>query len=229
MSWLALQVIIVYAGIIHTEFYYSHEKSFVVIGDIICAIVSGALAVVYCSIRWVKGPGDKMIFDDDYSDDYEGEISKRALAGQIMETIFCGVIFIVNVFFLVVVISHISKKRKEAKAGLIQDLGYGNQLLRFSLIFSVNIIAVVFSCVILYFYKIFSRQKAKDYFQYFGIVSLIINFLIQLCFMINKTMYLETLKIFCKKKYEEIEGNGSIKSISTFELSESDYDDEEDN
>jgi hypothetical protein len=226
-SVLALQVIIVYAGIIHTEFYYSHEKSFVVIGDIICAIVSGALAVVYCSIRWVKGPGDKMIFDDDYSDDYEGEISKRALAGQIMETIFCGVIFIVNVFFLVVVISHISKKRKEAKAGLIQDLGYGNQLLRFSLIFSVNIIAVVFSCVILYFYKIFNRQKAKDYFQYFGIVSLIINFLIQLCFMINKTMYLETLKIFCKKKYKESEENDRIKSISTFEIPIGDDDDED--
>ena len=41
-------------------------------------------------------------------------------------------------------------------------------------------------------------------------------------------MYLETLKIFCKKKYEKIEGNGSFKSVSTFELS-SKGDDEDDN
>ena len=125
-SVLALQVIIVYAGIIHTEFYYSHEKSFVVIGDIICVIVSGALAVVYCTIRWVRDKNGDMTFDDDYSDNDEGEIIKRALAGQIVETIFCGIIFFVNVFFLVVVISHISRKRKKANAGLIQDLGYGN-------------------------------------------------------------------------------------------------------
>ena len=224
-SVLALQVIIVYAGIIHTEFYYSHEKSFVVIGDTICAIVSGALAVVYCSIRWVRDGTDKMKFDTDFDDDDKGEIKNRAIGGKIVETIFCGVIFFVNVFFLVVVISHISRKRREARAGLIQDLGYGNQLLRFSLIFSVNIIAIVFSGIVLTFYKEFGIKKEQ--YQYFGIVSLVICFLIQLCFMINKTMYLETLKIFCKKKYKESEENDRIKSISTFEIPIGDDDDED--
>ena len=224
-SVLALQVIIVYAGIIHTEFYYSHEKSFVVIGDTICAVVSAALAVVYCSIRWVRGTDGKMIFDTDFETEKQGEINKRELGGQIIEAIFCGVIFFVNVFFLVVVISHISRKRREARAGLIQDLGYGNQLLRFSLIFSVNIIAIVFSGIVLTFYKEFGIKKEQ--YQYFGIVSLVICFLIQLCFMINKTMYLESLKIFCKKKYKESEENERIKSISTFEIPIGDDDDED--
>ena len=42
LSVLSLQVIIVYSGIIHTDFYFSHEKSFVKIGDTVCFIVSGA-------------------------------------------------------------------------------------------------------------------------------------------------------------------------------------------
>ena len=225
-SVLSLQVIIVYAGIIHTEFYYSHEKSFVVIGDIICVIVSGALAVVYCSIRWVRDKNGKMIFDTEFENDNEGEISKRALGGQIVEAIFCGVIFFVNVFFLVVVISHISRKRREAKAGLIQDLGYGNQLLRFSLIISVNLIAIVYSGIVINFYKNLGIQK--EHFQYYVLVFPIILFLIQLCFMINKTMYQETLKIFCKKKYQESDENERLKTISTFEIAIGD-DDEEDN
>ena len=224
-SVLALQVIIVYAGIIHTEFYYSHEKSFVVIGDIICAIVSAALAVVYCSIRWVRGTDGKMIFDTDFETEKQGEINKRELGGQIVEAIFCGVIFFVNVFFLVVVISHISRKRREARAGLIQDLGYGNQLLRFSLIISVNIIAIVFSGVVLNFNKKFGITGKR--YDYCLMVSLIICFLIQLCFMINKTVYIETLKLFCKKKYKESEENERIKTISTFEIPIGDDDDED--
>ena len=224
-SVLALQVIIVYAGIIHTEFYYSHEKSFVVIGDTICAVVSAALAVVYCSIRWVRGTDGKMIFDTDFETEKQGEINKRELGGQIIEAIFCGVIFFVNVFFLVVVISHISRKRREARAGLIQDLGYGNQLLRFSLIISVNIIAIVFSGVVLNFNKKFGITGKR--YNYCLMVSLIICFLIQLCFMINKTVYIETLKLFCKKKYKESEENERIKTISTFEIPIGDDDDED--
>ena len=36
LSVLSLQVIIVYTSIIHTDFYYSHEKSIFIIGDIFC-------------------------------------------------------------------------------------------------------------------------------------------------------------------------------------------------
>ena len=107
LSVLSLQVVIVYAGIIHTEFYYSHEKSIVIVGDIACAIVSGALAFIYSSIRWVENKEGKMIFDEEDDNDdntAEDEIKKRSLTKQILEIIFCGVIFIVNVFFIVVVI-----------------------------------------------------------------------------------------------------------------------------
>ena len=221
LSVLSLQVIIVYAGIIHTDFYYSHEKSFVKIGNTVCAIISGSLAAIYSSVRWVNGK-----FDDNFDDDNSGEIKKRALASKIIEAIFCGVNLIVIVFFLVVVIMHISKKRRQAKAGLIQDLGYGNQLLRFSLIFSVNIIAIIFEGLVVNFNKDFGISA---YNKYCAIVFLVICFLIQLCFMINKTVYKETLKIFCKKKYKETEEESRIKSISTFEIAPGDDDDDDDN
>ena len=227
LSVLSLQVIIVYAGIIHTDFYFSHEKAFVKIGNTICAIVSGALAVVYSSIRWIRR-GGIMVFDENPNDDNkEGDLKKRNLARKILETIFCGVNFIVNVFFLVVVILHISKKRREAKAGLIQDLGYEHQLLRFSLIFSVNIILIIYSGIISNFSQEFGLSKLKGFENYNGIVFLIICFLIELCFMINKTIYQETLKIFCKKKYKETEEVDRIKSVSTFDIDPGDDDDDD--
>ena len=219
LSVLSLQVIIVYAGIIHTDYYYSHEKYFVKIGNAVCAIISGALAAVYSSIRWVNGR-----FDYNFDDDNDGEIKKRALASKIMEAIFCGINLIIIVFFLVVVIMHISKKRREAKAGLIQDLGYGKQLLRFSLIFSVNTIAIIFEGTVVNFSKEFGISA---YNKYCAIIFLVICFLIQLCFMINKTVYKETLKIFCKKKFKETEEEAKIKSISTFDIAPGDDDDED--
>ena len=219
LSVLSLQVIIVYAGIIHTDYYYSHEKYFVKIGNAVCAIISGALAAVYSSIRWVNGR-----FDYNFDDDNDGEIKKRALASKIIEAIFCGINLIIIVFFLVVVIMHISKKRREAKAGLIQDLGYGKQLLRFSLIFSVNTIAIIFEGTVVNFSKEFGISA---YNKYCAIIFLVICFLIQLCFMINKTVYKETLKIFCKKKYKETEEEAKIKSISTFDIAPGDDDDED--
>ncbi len=218
LSVLSLQVIIVYTALIHTEFYYSHEKSIFIIGDVVCTIVSGSLAFIYSSIRWVKNVRTgKTIFDenDDYSNN-NGEIGKRNLSKKILEIIFCGLNFVVNVFLLVVVISHLSKKRKDAKAGLIQDLGYGKQLLRFSFIFSINVIAIIFSGVIINFNNDIGLGKHSEICQ---LIYLVFCFIIDLCFMVNNTVYQETLKLFCKKKfYEENKDDvvNELQSMSTF-------------
>ena len=225
LSVLSLQVIIVYSGIIHTDFYFSHEKSFVKIGDSICVIVSIALAVVYSLLLSIKE--GKIVDFKEGKKDYN-IFQTRNLAKKILETIFCGINLFVNVFFLVIVIMHISRKRKEAKVGLIQDLGYGNQLLRFSLIFTVNIIAIIFAGIVVNFSENFFPKK-KQFDDYCVIIFLIICFLIQLCFMINKTVYKETLNIFCKKKYREIDDETKIKSISTFDIAIIDDDDDDDN
>lgn len=232
LSVLSLQVVIVYAGIIHTEFYYSHEKSIFIVGDIACAIVSGVLGFIYSSIRWVKKDekSEKLIFveNDDY-DNNQGEIRKRNLSKKIIEIIFCGIIFVLNVFLLVVVISHISKKRKDAKAGLIQDLGYGKQLLRFSFIFSINVIAIIFSGVIINFN---TDIGLKEYNEICQLIYLVFCFIIDLCFMVNNTVYQETLKLFCRKKFlkeNETDVVNELQSMSTFGQNDQDDDYEDDN
>ena len=201
-----------------------------VVGDVICIIVSGALSFIYCSIRWVKQEDGSHIFYEYEDDVYStgNEISKRITVKKILEAIFCGIIFFVNVFFLIVVISHISKKRKEARAGLIEDLGYGKQLLRFSFIFTVNTIAIIVAGVIINFISYFGLE---DYRKYSQIIYLIICFVIDLCFMVNKTVYQETLKLFCKEKYKEKDEDFTLKSSSTFDqivTGNNDNDDDED-
>ena len=115
--------------------------------------------------------------------------------------------------------THISKKNKQAKAGIIEDLGYDKQLIRFLFIFFINIIAIVVSGVIMNF------QLIKDYDE---IIYLVVCFVIDLCFSINKTVYMETLKIFCKKVQVDEEGKKyELKKKSTFD-EEDGGDDEED-
>ena len=232
LSVLSLQVVIVYTGIIHTEFYYSHEKSIFIVGDVACAIVSGVLAFIYSSIRWVKKNenDEKMIFvENDDFDNYAGEMRKRNLSKKIIEIIFCGIIFVLNVFLLVVVISHISKKRKDAKAGLIQDLGYGKQLLRFSFIFSINVIAIIFTGVIINFD---ADIGLKQYNEICQLIYLVFCFIIDLCFMVNNTVYQETLRLFCKKKFLKENGfdiANELQSMSTFGQNDEEGDYEDDN
>ena len=107
LSVLSLQVIIVYAGIIHTDFYFSHEKSFVKIGDAVCSIVTGALAVVFSSIQWVrredKDNKKKMIFDENVDNDYlqGGDRRNRNLARKILESFFhCCCYFTYNTILI---------------------------------------------------------------------------------------------------------------------------------
>ena len=223
LSVLSMQVIVLYIGIIHTEYYYSHEKSIFIIGTIACIIISGVLSAIYASIRWVKNAEGTYVFDEndeDDSSDGNQDSKTRKTARRILEIIFCILLFIGNVFCLIVVMSHISKKDKEAKAGIIEDLGYKKQLIRFLFIFFINIIAI---CVfgILINYQILGK--------YDEVLFLIVCFGIDLCYSLNKMVFTETKKIFCKKeKYNEKDDSFSLKKQSTFgdELYEMEDDDE---
>ena len=53
MTISSMEVIVIYMGIIHSEYYISHEKSVFIGGLVICTIISGVLAVIYSSIRWI--------------------------------------------------------------------------------------------------------------------------------------------------------------------------------
>ena len=214
MSILTMQVIVLYLGIMKTDFYYQREKIIFIVGLLASVAVSVVISILFNSLK----------FDDgkymDYLDDYKSEVNenlsdklkRRFYTIIIIEEVFCFVILVINTFCLIVVMNYISKKNKEAKAGLIEDLGYNKQLIRFILIFFLNLIAIAASSVLLVF-EVFDATTNQS-------IYLGTTFIIDLCYSINKTVYNETLKIFCKNK-EISENSTELKKKNTF--------DEEDN
>ena len=219
LAVLAMQVIVLYMGIIHSKYYEEHEKAIFIVGTIVSAIIAGVLAAVYSSIRWVQ-VGDVYIYDEDEENDSdEEEVGKRTLTRKVLEAIFCGILFVANVFCLVVIMVHYSNKNKQAKAGIIEDLGYERQLIRFLFIFFINIIAIAVSGIIMNF------KLLKDTDE---IIYLVVCFAIDLCYSVNKTVYMETVKLFCKKAQFNEEGEQvQLKKMSTFG-EETDGNDDED-
>lgn len=210
MSILTMQVIVLYLGIMKTDFYYQREKIIFIVGLLASVAVSVVISILFNGLK----------FDDgkymDYLDDYKSEVNehlsdkleRRFYTIIIIEEVFCFVILVINTFCLIVVMNYISKKNKEAKAGLIEDLGYNKQLIRFILIFFLNLIAIAASSVLLVF-EVFDATTNQS-------IYLGTTFIIDLCYSINKTVYNETLKIFCKNK-EISENSTELKKKNTFE------------
>ena len=214
-----MQIIVIYIGMIHSEYYTSHEKKVFIGGIIVCIIISGVLAGIYSSIRWVTLPNGTTIYDEDEENDRFEESKKRNLARRILEGIFCIVLFIANVFCLGVVLGHISKKRKEAKEGINDNsLDYEKQLTRFLVILFINVIAILVSGIIMNF------KLVKEYDE---IIYLVVCFAIDLCYSINKTLYKETLKLFKIHKYDK-DGEKGMYRLTTFGEAIYENDDDED-
>ena len=141
ISILTMQIIISYIGIIKTEFYYSKEKLIFILGIISCLGASLIVGAVINSIKVCNG------YYNYYYKDKQKQGStpkcededKRFISIILIEVIFCGIVLAISVFCLAVVLSYLTKKIKEAKEGLIEDLGYKKQLIRFIFIFILNI------------------------------------------------------------------------------------------
>ena len=200
LSILTMQVITLYLGIMKTELYDKKEKLIFIIGIFASTGVSVVVSILFNSLKWYENNYYEYL--DDYKDfknkvDESGkpldkELETRWISIIIIEVIFCAVIFAVNIFCLAVVLSHLSKKEKDAKAGKIEDLGYKKQLLRFVLMFILNILAIGISLVFLTF-DVFESSVNQTIF----LLSMLV---IDLCYSLNKTVYTETLKIFCRNK-----------------------------
>ena len=213
ISILTMQVIILYIGIIKTELYYSKEKLIFILGIIACVSVCLLIGIIFNAIKFCGGEYR------DYFDDYKKaldnpnlgctDLKERFYSIMIIELVFCFVLLVINVFCLTIVLSFICRKNKEAKEGLIEDLGYKSQLIRFIFIFILNIIVIVVSCTFLVF-DVFDEVTNQSI--YLG-ACLLIDF----CFSINETVYKETLRLFkCKKineKEEELKGKNTYNEL----------------
>ena len=183
LATLTMHALIFYLGVIKTDFYYNHEKKIffipLIINIIICSVISG----IYTSINDIHQLSDRYYC---YCNDSDGK--------RIADTIFNSIFYIINLFCTINLFLFVNKRKKEAEAGLIDDLDYRHNFIRIILLFILNFFTFLESYLIIH--DVISGK-------YVDILYLITCLLMDLYNTLNKTVYEETLKIFCPKKYEE--------------------------
>jgi hypothetical protein len=178
LNVLTVQAIIYYLGVIKTQFYYANEKIIYIMSLIISVVISVILASLYISY----GKVNYGIYS--YSNDSELK--------RIIDPTFIGILIFVNLFCIIILLVYVSGKKREASKGLIEDLDYGHHFIRILLMFFVNILTFIEQYLIIY--------DALDGLHIdIDLLYLSTCLIIDLFYTINKTIYEETLKLFCHK------------------------------
>ena len=176
---LSMQSLIYYLGVVKTKFYYAHEKKIFFTTFFISLFISTILAALFTLRFGIENTGIYCYCD-----------SKNNIK-RIIESAFVTIYLFITLFCTIRVLIYISQKKKEVKAGLIQDLDYNRHYRRISILFLLN--ALIFIITYILNYDCFSRN-IED------LIYVITCFAIDLVNSINRTVYKETLKIFCKKR-----------------------------
>ena len=184
LTTMTSQTLILYLGIVKTQFYYKYEKVIFFLTLIVEILICCVLTTLY------------IIFGG--KTDYEGKnkyfYCETSDFKKFADPIFDSIFLLLNLIFFVNLLTYFSKKKKEALKGETEDLDYGKNFTKFFLMFIVNTITFVESYLI-----IFSQISIK----YIDIIYLSTCFIIDLVYNINDITIKETSKIFCKKIYEE--------------------------
>ena len=179
LSILSMQIIVIYIIIMWVETYYHNQKLIFIIGTISCVVISAILTTLFIAI-----PKDIAEFDSYYycGGDWGGKL--------IIDVIFNSLLLAINFFCIVVVLAFFSKKKQAAEAGIIEDLGYKRQFVRFIIIFFINILFILESFLIIY-------NKLPGNIDFIYLCSCLV---VDLCYSINSTVINETSKIFCRNR-----------------------------
>ena len=199
---LSMQSLTCYFGIVKTKFYFSYEKKIFFTTLITSLIVSTSLAIIYILVFDVIEIGIYCY-------------CKNTDNQKIIESIFMGVYFCINILCTIIVLIYISNRKREVKAGLIPDIDYNRYYKKILILFFLNALIFVISYILNY--DVFDRN-------YEDLIYIIACFTITLVNSLNKTVYKETLKIFCKKKYEEKFPKTKYDNINDDEEEEEDED-----
>ena len=180
LSTITMQSLIYYLGMVKTEFYFQYEKKIFFTTLSISLSLSLILAGIY-----ILAFNTAVVGVYCYCDNASGKI--------IIDVIFNSIFFLINIFCSLISLIYISQKKREAKAGLIEDLDYNHHYKRILMMFFLNMLIFVVASL-----KNFELFKRK----YDDLLYLATCLFIGLFNSLNKIVYKETLKIFCKKNYE---------------------------
>ena len=184
LTTMTSQAFILYLGIVKTQFYFKYEKVIFFLTLILEILICSVLTTLYIII------GGKTDYEEKNKYFYCGISVFKYYADPIFDSIF----LLLNIIFFVKLLTYFSKKKKEVSQGETEDLDYGKNFTKFLLMSIVNTITFVESYLIIF---------EKIPIQYIDIIYLSTCLIIDLVYNINDITIKETVKIFCKKTYEE--------------------------
>ena len=206
LSILSTQIVVIYIIIMWVETYINNEKRIFIIGFVVCLVISAILTTIYISLS-----EEHIIYTGSYyytADDWGGKL--------ICDVVYNAILIGVNFFCIAVVLAYFSKKKQAVEAGIIEDLGYKKQYIRFLIIFFINILYIIEIFLIIY-------DKLPGNIDFIYLCSCLV---IDLGYSINSTVIRGIKKIFCKNKISEIDNNQNtlIKKNTFGEVSPDDDD-----
>ena len=192
LATLATQGLIYYFGVIKTTLYSKNEKKIFYITLVINITLCAFLAILYIPIYGTQTFGVYC-----YPNDKHGR--------KVLDDIFNVIYFSVSLFSNVISFMYIRRKKKEVESGLIEEMNFNHNYKRILFMFIINTWTFILSFLIIYDTI---TGDASD------ILYLTTCLVIDLFNSINGIVFKETLKIFCKAKYNQI--YNPIKSRRTF-------------
>ena len=181
LTTITSQAIITYLGVCKTEMYFSNEKVIFISLLNIGIIISAILALIYLI---VEGTIDYGTYD--YCHD--------SMVKRVCDTIFNGVFLLTNLFCTIALLIYISKKTRDAKLGIIEDLDYGHHHTKIIFMFIFNSLIFIESFLIIY--DEFPLNEVD-------LIYLISCLIILFYYTINKIVIRETKRIFCRINYDK--------------------------
>ena len=183
LATLTMHALIFYLGVAKTKFYYDHESAIFITTFSVNFVISFAMSLVYIIVNDIHQSSHRKYY---YCDDSFGK--------RLADGIFDSIYFSINLFCTIYLIIFISKRKKEAEKGIIEDLDYKHNFIRIIILFFLNFATFLESYLIIY---------GKLHGKPTDLIYLTTCLFIGLYNSINKIVYEETMKIFCKQKYKE--------------------------
>ena len=207
---LTIQIVILYLGLMHTNFYFHYEKKLFIFGTILGALIGLALGGVFMS------------------DGYNFKSDKLYLYGKndrtykiIIDTVFNGIFLFINVMCLIIIIINSVISSKKAKDIGLDNTNFDYNFTQALIKFIVNSITYVISYIIIY--RVLSGTGFSDF-------TYILNcIIVDLFYCFNMVVIREICKLICHKKYKDDgEEKQNIGKLNSYGISEDSLDDDED-
>ena len=213
LTTITSQALILYLGVCQTKVYFKKEKLIFCLSLILGILISFILALLYIIIaNSQQGEGGITNYEDTSIYFYAMDTDFKSIS----DTIFNGIFLLFNLYYSIILLIYIAKKRKKVRLGIIEDLDYGHHTLKIVLMFIINSSLFIESYLIIY-------DKIPDHL--IDLIYIITCLLVDLYYAINKIIIKEMMKIFCKKYYDK--KYPKIKKVSSIEVDDDEGDSED--